>query len=341
MVMAGKKKPYRKLSGDMFALLFTNSLWQGDDHLLRAESGMMQERYWRFYFKDIQAVRLQRTRAHVYWALLWATLVVGWCLTLLIESFPSPVSLGFGFFFFLLLLINLLLGPSCQVHLQTAVQVQRLAGLRRVRKARKVMDRIREAVEQVQGPLDPGATWSEAPLASTTPMAGRLASHQPTGSRATDPSSGNGAAFTPWLHFVLFAALVAAAVFNGWHLLHPHVALVMITHGLLLGLLVWVIVTLVRNHEALKGRLLAKATWTAAVLIAVQCLAVYIIYILASVQKPQSAYDTWAILSAYIDLQLSDSPFRVGVTAVSAVIDLLIGAVGLLVLIIHKHPNDR
>ena len=183
---------------------------------------MMHERYWRFYFKDIQAVRLQRTNAHIYWGLLWAALVLGWGLTLLIESFPNPLSLGFGGFFFLLLLINLILGPSCRVHLQTAVQVQQLSGLRRVRKARKVMDRIRQAVERVQGPLDPGATWSGDPLASTAPMTGGLASHQPSGSRVADPSATKkDAVFAPWLHQVLFAALLAAAVFNGWHLFHP------------------------------------------------------------------------------------------------------------------------
>jgi hypothetical protein len=335
--MAVREKKYRRLSGGRFGLFSTHSLWQGHDHLLRAESGMMIERYWRFYFTDIQAVLLHRTWTHYYWSLLWTILSLAWGTCLLIEPFPRSLALGFGLLFLLLLAANLILGPSCRVHLQTAVQVQRLPGLVRVRKARRVMDRIREAAERVQGPLAPSASRPVADQPADQPMAGRLAFHQSPGSRAI--TVGHAREFSPRLHQVLFGFLLAGALFNGWHLFAPHPALVVVAHGLLLASIIVAIVALVRNYEGMRGSLLAKATWTSLALIAVQGFAVYIMFIIASMHNLRAAYNNWAALLAYIELQVSDMPLRVGVTAVCAAIDLLLGGIGFLFLLTHKQTE--
>jgi hypothetical protein len=335
--MAGKKKPYRKLSGTRFGLFFTHSLWQGDDHLLRVESGMAIERYWRFYFADVQAVLLHRTRAHHYWSLLWAILALAWGAGLLIEPFPRFLALGFGTFFLLLLAVNLILGPSCRVHLQTAVQVQQLPGLVRVRKARRVMDRIRKAAERIQGPLVPPAARPADDRPMEAPEAGRLAYRQPPGSRAA--AAQGQATFSPRLHQLLFGALLAGAFFHGWHLLAPHPVPVVASHGLLLALIVVAIMALVRNYEGMRGSLLAKATWTSLALIALEGFFVYVLFIVASIKNPQTVYDNWASLLAYIEFQLGDLPFRVGTTAAFALVDLLLGGIGFLILWARKRPE--
>jgi hypothetical protein len=342
--MANGKKPYRKLSGNRFGLFFTQSLWQGDDHLLRVESGMMTERYWRFYFADIQAVLLTRTRTHYFWSLVWTILVLLWGASLLIETFPRSLAMGFGFFFLLLLAVNLILGPSCRVQLQTAVQVQRLPGLKRVRKARRVMDRIREAAERVQGPLSPSAFRPASNRPADSPAFDRLAFHQVPGSRAVDADTAKGlTTFSPRLHQMLFGTLLVGALCHGGHLFAPHPALVVVTHGLLLVLIVVTIVALVRNFEGMRGSPLAKITWTSLVLIAAQGVAVYIMYMfmIVSLHNPQAAYNNWAILSAYIEFQLNGMPFCVGVTAACAVIDLLLGGIGFAILLTHKQPGSE
>ena len=73
------------------------------------------------------------------------------------------------------LLINNILGPACTCHLRTAVQIEELPSLSRVRRARKVLDRIRPFIIAVQGELPPeeipsrmrsaiGATADVAPV---------------------------------------------------------------------------------------------------------------------------------------------------------------------------------
>jgi hypothetical protein len=341
MIMAKIQKPYRKLSTNRFTLFYTNALWQGDDHLLRVEAGMMTERYWRFYFKDIQAVVLHRTATYHYWSALWAILTLGWGLTLFIDALPTPISIILTGLFLLLLLINLILGPSCQVHLQTAVQVQKMPGLKRQRKARKVMDLIRQAVESVQGVFDPATSKTEQ---SRQPDAheGQLAYHQAPGTTAAGTASPAGPlAFTIWLHQVLFTILLLGAIVNGWHLFQPSSVLVVIAHALLLVAIIWVIIALVRNHASIKGRPLAKVTWTAVVFIAVQGLAVYILYIIATIRNPHLVYDNWGMLTAYMDLHVSDFPFRVGVTAAFAAMDLILGGIGFLALLTDAHPDRK
>jgi hypothetical protein len=335
--MEGKKK-YRRLSGSRLGLFFTHSLWQGQDHLLRVESGMMLERYWRFYFSDIQTILLHRTRAHFYYGALWAILSLASGACLLVDKFPRSLALGFGLFSLFLLAVNLVLGPSCRVQLQTAVQVQRLPGLVRLRKARKVMDRIREGAEGAQGPLTPPASRPvrDDPPADQ-PMAGGLAFHLPPGSRVN--ATVRPTKFSRQLHQVLFGCLLAGAFFNGWHLLTPHPALVVVTHGLLLISTIVTIMALVRNYDGIRGRLLAKATWVSLAAIVIQGVAVYILFLKASFDSPMTIYDNWTVLMAYMEIQVSDMPFRVGMTAICGAINLFLGGIGFLLLFNHKQPE--
>jgi hypothetical protein len=61
-----------------------------------------------------------------------------------------------GFVFAVPLLINNLLGPSCVCHLRTAVQTEELSSLNRLRRARKLLNRIRPLIAAAQGELSPG-----------------------------------------------------------------------------------------------------------------------------------------------------------------------------------------
>ncbi|WP_172684246.1 hypothetical protein, partial [Desulfosarcina cetonica] len=149
--------------------------------------------------------------------------------------------------------------------------------------------------------------------------------------------------FSPWLHQALFGALLISALCHGWNLFAPHLVLVVVTHGLLLALITLAIVTLVRNYEGMRDSLLAKVTWMSLVVITVQGLAVYIMYMLmiTTMRNPRAVYNNWAVLSAYIEFQLSGRPFPVGVTAGCAVIDLLLGGIGFLALWAHKRPGRK
>jgi hypothetical protein len=53
-------------------------------------------------------------------------------------------------------LINSVLGPTCICHVRTAVQVEELSSLNRLRRARKMFNRIRPLIAAAQGELPPG-----------------------------------------------------------------------------------------------------------------------------------------------------------------------------------------
>jgi len=52
--------------------------------------------------------------------------------------------------------INTLLGPACACNIRTAVQQEELPSLNRLRRARRVFDRIRPGIIAAQGQLAPG-----------------------------------------------------------------------------------------------------------------------------------------------------------------------------------------
>jgi len=139
-----------------------SSLWLGKDHLLGIESTNFVETYKRFYFRDIQAITVVQSKRRMIWNWVLGSLTVlcaaAWGYGLLTSPFDpglvilaiivtSPLAVP--------LLINNLLGPTCKGHIRTAVQTEELVSLKRVRKVRKILDRIRPLIVAAQGQLVP------------------------------------------------------------------------------------------------------------------------------------------------------------------------------------------
>jgi hypothetical protein len=168
------EKEYQRLTRDRsrseFAIAFISrsSLWLGKDHLLCVDTSGFTETYKRFYFRDIQAVILMASKRRAIWNWVFGSPTAIF-LVLLLGSLPYTGSTGSNsnlgeivFFAFLTsvfavaLLINNILGPSCTCHLRTAVQMEELPSLNRLRGARKVLNRIRPFMVAAQGELSPG-----------------------------------------------------------------------------------------------------------------------------------------------------------------------------------------
>jgi hypothetical protein len=137
-----------------------SSLWLGRDHLLNVDSSYFAEKYRRFYFRDIQAITIRKTGRRRIWNLVLALLLLfsfGLAArdlsTALSDGFASPVLAVWFSILAMALLANNLLGPSCTVYLRTAVQTEELPSLNRIRRTRKVLDRIRPLIVAVQGQL--------------------------------------------------------------------------------------------------------------------------------------------------------------------------------------------
>jgi hypothetical protein len=166
------QKKYQRLTRprarSQFAVVYRtrSALWLGDDHLLLVETSGFTENYKRFYFRDIQTITVQETRrGHVWNIILGGVLFLIILVTILAipKSMPAHWSggeIGGGVFlailvaiFTTLFLASLLAGPTCKTLLQTAVQIEELASLCRVRQTRKIMDKIRPLMVAAQGQI--------------------------------------------------------------------------------------------------------------------------------------------------------------------------------------------
>lgn len=178
-------KEYERIPGGRgVTLAGRRSLWRGADHLLYLSYRGFTEEYRRFYFADIQSVFYRKTASgkvmnavmtgFAFLFALWAYL--GWKIEKW-ELWAVVMVLVFAAIFVVFLLVNLFLGPTCKCYLRTAVQLQYLPSIRRVRHARKAIRIIQPQIEAVQGALSP----DQIPAAANPPGAFSLSSFQTGG----------------------------------------------------------------------------------------------------------------------------------------------------------------
>ena len=131
-----------------------SSLWLGKDHLLKIDSNRFVETYKRFYFRDIQAITIRTTRRRQFWNIILLLLMLV-CIGSLSGIFVRRFMLVTMLVLAVPMLVNNLLGTTCVTFLRTAVQVEELPSLSRVRRVHKVLQHIRPLIAGAQGELTP------------------------------------------------------------------------------------------------------------------------------------------------------------------------------------------
>jgi hypothetical protein len=171
------EKTYSRLPGSGRGMIGITRLWLGHDHLLAVHSTGYSEDYKRFYFRDIQAIITRRTE---FGKIVNAGLV---CLSIVFLA-PALAASGALQLFLgicaailvLALLVNWGRGPTCVCHIRTAVQIENLPSLNRLRTVRKVLAILRPVVEQAQRTDTPAGLqrrfpdFPSAPELTTTPI---------------------------------------------------------------------------------------------------------------------------------------------------------------------------
>src|ERR1051325_12047208 len=149
--MARAKKIYRRIGSGGFSAFDYVRLYQGPDHLLEVHSAGYAESYRRFFFTDIQSFAIEKT----IWGRMGTivlSFVGGFFLLVVLVSGGGVLAGGIiGGFFGLFLILNTLLGPTCAMYVQTAVQRQRLRAVMRVRTARRLFKRGGAEIRGAQG----------------------------------------------------------------------------------------------------------------------------------------------------------------------------------------------
>jgi hypothetical protein len=151
--------------------------------LLSIDSTGYSETYKRFYFRDIQAVILRKTKGERTWALVFGAPGGLFALFAFLAARGGDVVTAWVLgtvagLCLLALLLNLAAGPTCTCQLRTAVQTEELAPLHRLRRARKVLNRLRPMMVEAQGELAPEEIparfqeWAAATAAADASAAG-------------------------------------------------------------------------------------------------------------------------------------------------------------------------
>ncbi|MCE9610217.1 MAG: hypothetical protein K8R23_08400 [Chthoniobacter sp.] len=174
---------YRRLAGRGLSLTGFARLWLAEDHLLEVNSLLISERYRRFFFKDVTALVIQRTKVRFAWNIVHGILGGGGALLagglwwggasaseqeLRVTLWVLAGIVGAGAAVFLILLfLNILLGPTCMCHIQTSTAGwHALAAPTRLRPAQLFLARLIPLIEAVQADSQPAADTAPAPLPS-------------------------------------------------------------------------------------------------------------------------------------------------------------------------------
>jgi len=156
--MLKKDTNYRRLKLGGRGWLGQSSYWLGPNHLLVVEVANYVERYRRFYFRDVQAIIVQHSPVRLGWNIgfgAFAFLALAGLLSSGLSATRDTVILSAWLIallcFSACLITNTLRGPSCSVHLRTAVQTQKLPGVGRWRKADALVAALSPSINAVQG----------------------------------------------------------------------------------------------------------------------------------------------------------------------------------------------
>jgi hypothetical protein len=229
----------------------------GDDHILAVESNGFSEDYKRFYFSDIQAIITRRTRRGATWSIVLA-LILGCSLMggLFLEKEPARIFFWiFSGVLLVTLFTNILRGPTCICHIVTAVQEDQLPSLNRLRVARKVIGKLRLAIERVQGTFTPEEVNIDQPegIPHPTRSADRLRHSRARGQRIRHDGGA--------LHRMAFAFLLLDGILIGAELLYHSMVITGVSSVLTLIYCILIVIALVRQVESDIPGAVRKMTW--------------------------------------------------------------------------------
>lgn len=150
------KKDYKKFGGRIGNLTSNSFIWLAGDHMLVCEDSQFIEKYKRFYFKDIQALIVKRTINSLITSIVLFILTAGslWFLAHARKGWNIFWEILAGIEFFILM-VNIVKGQSCLTYIQTAVQKERLKGIKRVKRVEKLLKSIGPLIRSFQGEIDP------------------------------------------------------------------------------------------------------------------------------------------------------------------------------------------
>jgi hypothetical protein len=323
---------YQRLPGKKTGLYRRARLWMGGDHLLAVDSNAYQERYQRYYFKDIQGIVILKTkRGRIFNGIVGFLLALAAALTLQAWFASDSVWVVFwailGSFFLIILLGNMAFGPTCVCQVRMPISTNKLPSLHRLRLARKVRDRIRTKIEQTQGRLTSEQIMHSTPPPSLSSMGMTPASGTRQEMKVDPPGS-------LWAHWSLFAIALLTAAFCVLYLFRGGPALA--GSGLLLGSLLVVlnIIALARQARKQMPGAVKASSWIVMGVVFAGGIFGYFGMMITMLKngEVEPMFNQWSLYSSMAAVRPIDVPFLSGIFIVIAIclsLASLIGTVSL------------
>ncbi len=331
-----RKKEYKKLPGIKRYSFTRQQLLLGRDHLLSLTTRVFVEEYKRFYFRDIKAIVLRK--------------VESWKITIAVSGFFSALFLGLalllsgGWTIFFgvmcvpltgLFIQQLLYGTSSECHLITAVQMEKLPSLYRLRTAKKVIRRLKPLIEEAQGAISAESLQADAIF---LPDKGTGGVRSSVG--LSEPQKRlRGRWHTAMICLILINALVTSISIDF------HNSFFMSLGTLLFFcFLITVIVSLVRQQNSNLFAPLRRLTWVNLGYAIITFVASYFLIIYIMIKhlgfSNQAMQDQWTLMAALSAVSVRNDPVLLSSYLFFIVADLLLGITGFVFILRHRRLNQ-
>ena len=322
---------YRRLPGKKKGFIMgQHTLWRGRDHLLQISARWGTEDYKRYYFKDIQAIITRRTDVGKIQNFITGSLAG------LFGLFAASATSGWVTFNAIIaivtlciLIINVIKGPTCETHLLTAVQTEKLHSLNRIKTAQAVMNQLKPIIQRFQGHLAPETLVQQrAEFASSPPKSPptRLSQRAP---KERKHESGR-------VHLMLFALLSLNGLIVAVGFILSHVGLTFLGGAVMLMMGVCVVVALVKQHESNLQHPVRTMTWAALAYVCFSFISSYIISMGLAFKNPDIVQNQWEMIKLFSSTTPWDSALMMTLNIIALSGAVAIGIPGLCLLKMSK-----
>ncbi len=327
---------YRRLPGKGRTPVSWHTLWLGDDHLLAVHATGYHETYRRYYFKDIQAIVTRRTARGRNWSFGMALLVL-FVTAAALTCDPGGARTAWVVVdvpIVLALTVNLLLGPTCICHLQMPLSRHELPSVTRLRTARRVMERVRPAIDRVQGVMT-GAEVSAHVAAAGAGIPGN-GPRRPSPAPSPPITAGEGYGGLP--HRAVFGLLLADAVFTPFEIAYHTKALQGLNIMLTLVQFGLIIAALVKQSDHVVPQAAKRLTWVALANMLIGLVVAWSYATVFAFKTAMASRGTAYRGGALPELNPMDHPFMLVMAGISVVVEVVVGVAGLAAMLREAAP---
>lgn len=330
--MENGNQSYKKFPGKKRKLFGSDRLWVGHDHLLLVESTGISEEYKRFYYKDVQAINLVKTKKAYYLSLVFGILLLisaGACVFSMMDAKLGPA----GFFgiiaiVFAVFIIRLWLGrgiTNCWMY--SSVQKEKLTPVNTIKKAETFYSIVMPRIEKAQGSLSKEVLETQKQRVESG------------GVGTTDKLLSRNAKKTPVtistiFHQILFFLFLILGVMSIFCLYNRSAGMLLFAGLVFMLTVIFNVISLARQAGSSLPNSLKNITIASIVFVAVAGIAGYFEYMFFLVSMGDAflrvSHNQWEMLRLVAQVSPFDYPVLLAIDIVTISFSFILGCFGLL-----------